>query len=140
MDLDLAIPKTTKKQDAAWKFIAWATSKEYMKLVGEKLGWARVPPGTRTSTYEIPEYKEAAAAFADVTLDVDRGRQPEQPGVHPQPWVGVQYVAIPEFQDLGTKFSQEIALHRRPADGRRRAGEGQSRRGDRGGGRYRSSA
>ncbi|MET0423666.1 MAG: sugar ABC transporter substrate-binding protein, partial [Actinoplanes sp.] len=63
-----AMPKTTKKADAAWKFISWATSKDYEKLVGEKLNWSRVPSGKRTSTYSIPEYKESAKAFADVTL------------------------------------------------------------------------
>ena len=40
-----------------------------VQLVGEKIGWSNVPPGSRTSTYEIPEYKEAAAAYAP-TLDV----------------------------------------------------------------------
>jgi sorbitol/mannitol transport system substrate-binding protein len=54
-----AMPKTTKKADAAWKFMLWATSKDYEKLVGEKLGWSRVPSGKRASTYEIPEYKES---------------------------------------------------------------------------------
>jgi sorbitol/mannitol transport system substrate-binding protein len=105
----LAIPKTSKRQDAAWDFVSWATSKDYMKLVGEKLGWARVPPGSRLSTYQIPEYQKAAAAFAQTTLNSIQAVDVKQPGVHPQPWVGVQYVAIPQFQDLGTKVSQEIS-------------------------------
>jgi len=105
----LAVPNTSKHKDAAWEFVSWATSKDYMKLVGEKLGWARVPPGSRLSTYEIPEYQQAAKAFAQPTLDAIQGVNVAQPGVHPQPWVGVQYVAIPEFQDLGTKVSQEIS-------------------------------
>jgi sorbitol/mannitol transport system permease protein len=42
----LGIPKGAKNPDGAWKFISWMTSKDYMKLVGEKLGWERVPPGT----------------------------------------------------------------------------------------------
>ena len=50
----LGIPKGAKNPDGAWKFISWMTSKDYMKLVGEKLGWARVPPGSRTSTYTEP--------------------------------------------------------------------------------------
>ncbi|MGH3738827.1 MAG: ABC transporter substrate-binding protein [Micromonosporaceae bacterium] len=105
----LAIPETSKKKDAAWQFMSWATSKEYHKLVGEKLGWARVPPGARQSTYDLPEYQKAAGAFAGPTLDSIKNVNVTQPGVHPQPWVGVQYVAIPEFQDLGTKVSQEIS-------------------------------
>ena len=105
----LAIPKTSKSQDAAWEFVSWATSKKYHKLVGEKLGWERVPPGARQSTYELPEYKKAAAAFAEPTLESIRNVNVKQPGLYPQPWTGVQYVAIPEFQDLGTKVSQEIS-------------------------------
>lgn len=105
----LAIPETSPRKDAAWEFVSWATSKEYHQLVGEELGWARVPPGSRMSTYEIPEYQEAAAAFAQPTLDAIQNVNVEQPGLHPQPWVGVQYVAIPEFQDLGTRVSQEIS-------------------------------
>jgi sorbitol/mannitol transport system substrate-binding protein len=74
-----AMPKTTKKADAAWKFISWATSKDYEKLVGEKLGWSRVPSGKRTSTYSIPEYKSSAAAFADITLGSIEHANPENP-------------------------------------------------------------
>src|SRR5918992_2208737 len=63
----LAIPKTAKDPDAAWEFLSWATSKEYIRMVGERLGWERVPPGSRLSTYEIPEFTEASAGPADVT-------------------------------------------------------------------------
>ncbi len=104
-----AMPKSTKKADSAAEFMTWASSSEYEKLVGEELGWARVPAGKRQSTYEIPEYKEAAAAFGDKTLQAIENADPTNPGVQPRPTVGVQFVAIPEFQDLGTKVSQNIA-------------------------------
>jgi sorbitol/mannitol transport system substrate-binding protein len=104
-----AMPKTTKKADNAWKFISWATSKDYEKLVGEKLGWSRVPAGKRASTYEIPQYKDSAKAFADVTLKAIQEADPTNPGVQPRPAIGVQFVDIPEFADLGTKASQEVA-------------------------------
>ncbi len=104
-----AMPKTTKKADAAWKFISWATSKDYEKLVGEKLGWSRVPSGKRTSTYSIKEYQESAKAFADVTLGSIEHANPQNPGVQPRPALGVQFVGIPEFADLGTKVSQEVS-------------------------------
>jgi sorbitol/mannitol transport system substrate-binding protein len=97
---NLAIPKTSKNQDA---------SKEYQQLVGTELGWSRVPPGARQSTYELPEYQEAASAFAGITNDVMNSVNPEQPGVNPQPWVGIQYVTIPEFQDIGNQVSQDLA-------------------------------
>ena len=106
---NLAIPSSTKNKDAAMDFVKWATSKDYIKLVGEKIGWSNVPPGSRTSTYEIPEYKEAAAAYAPITLDVMSTENPKQPGVNPQPWVGIQYVSIPEFQDVGNQCAQLVA-------------------------------
>ncbi|MEU7060854.1 sugar ABC transporter substrate-binding protein [Streptomyces sp. NPDC046197] len=104
-----AMPKTTKKADAASKFMLWASSKKYEKLVGEKLGWARVPAGKRDSTYLIPPYNKAAAAFGGITLKSIQQADPSNPGVQPRPTVGIQFVAIPEFQDLGTKVTQEIS-------------------------------
>ncbi len=103
------MPKTTKNADAASKYMLWATSKDYEKLVGQKLGWPRVPAGKRASTYEIPEYKKASAAFGAMTLQSIEEADPVNPGVQPRPTIGVQFVDIPEFQDLGTKVSQDIA-------------------------------
>jgi sorbitol/mannitol transport system substrate-binding protein len=104
----LAIPKTSAHKSAAWQFMSWATSKSYIKLVGEKLGWSRVPPGSRYSTYELPQYKKAAAAFASETLQSINDATPTHPGVAPVPYTGVQFLDIPEFQDLGTLVSQQI--------------------------------
>ncbi|GHH66717.1 ABC transporter substrate-binding protein [Promicromonospora soli] len=106
---NLAIPETTQNREAAVEFVKWATSKEYHQLVGTELGWSRVPPGARNSTYEIPEYQEAAAAFAPITRDIMLAVNPEQPGLAPQPWTGIQYVTIPEFPDLGNQVSQDLA-------------------------------
>jgi len=105
----LGMPSTSTKKDAAWTFADWATNKAYTKLVGTKLGWARVSPGTRTSTYAIPEYKAAAGAFAQVTLDSIAHADVNHPTVDPVPYVGVQYVDIDEFQQLGDQVSQEFA-------------------------------
>src|SRR3954468_12773517 len=60
----LAIPATSSQADKAWKFISFATGPQYLKEAGSRVpgGWASIPPGTRKSTYEIPEYKKAAAA------------------------------------------------------------------------------
>src|SRR5690348_4825463 len=41
------IQKASKRQDNAWKFVSWASSKDYEQLVGKQLGWARVPAGKR---------------------------------------------------------------------------------------------
>ncbi|WP_369168444.1 sugar ABC transporter substrate-binding protein [Streptomyces sp. R28] len=103
------VQKASKNAENAWKFISWASGKDYEKLVGEKIGWANVPGGKRASTYDIPEYRKDAAAFADVTRDAIANAEPEDPGVQPRPAPGIQFVGIPEFTDLGTKVSQEIS-------------------------------
>src|SRR5438876_1918692 len=105
----LGMPSSSKKKDAAWNFADWATNKDYIKLVGQKLGWAHVPPGTRTSTYSIPEYQQAAGAFAQVTVASIAHADVTKPPVQPVPYVGVQYVDIDEFQKLGDQVSQAFA-------------------------------
>ena len=124
----LAIPAGTQKAEAAEKFIAWATSKAYLELVASKEGWANVPPGTRTSLYANPEYQKAAP-FAKMTLDSINAADPTKPTVKPVPYVGVQFVAIPEFQGLGTTVGQLFSAgSRRPDDRRRGAEAGPGRR------------
>jgi sorbitol/mannitol transport system substrate-binding protein len=107
----LAVPAGSKKTAEAQKFISWATSKSYLELVAAKEGWANVPPGTRTSLYANPEY--AKVPFAKMTLDSINAADPSKPTVKPVPYVGVQFVAIPEFQGLATNvgqlFSQALA-------------------------------
>ena len=103
------MPKTTTKADAAWQFISWATSKDYERLVGEKLGWSRLPSGKRASTYRIPEYRKSAGAFAGITLGSIEHANPQSPGLQPRPALGVQFVGIPEFADLGTRVSQQVS-------------------------------
>jgi sorbitol/mannitol transport system substrate-binding protein len=104
----LAIPATSPNKQAAWKFISWATSRAYIRLVGQKLGWASLPPGSRLSTYAIPQYQQAAKAFAQPTLQAIEQADPTHPTVTPVPYVGIQFLDIPEFQDLGTRVSQQI--------------------------------
>jgi sorbitol/mannitol transport system substrate-binding protein len=112
----LAIPNTTKNADAAWQYVSFATGPEYLKQAGTLIesGWAGIPPGTRASTYEIPEYQKAAAAFAKPTLDAMAAAPIDNPGTTKRPGLpGVQYVGVPEFQDVGNQctelFSSVIA-------------------------------
>ncbi|MBA3912046.1 MAG: sugar ABC transporter substrate-binding protein, partial [Rhodobacter sp.] len=100
----LAIPASSQKQEAAKTFINWATNKDYLALVASKEGWANVPPGTRTSLYANPEY--AKVPFAKMTIDSINSADPNKPTVKPVPYVGVQFVAIPEFQGLGTSVGE----------------------------------
>jgi polyol transport system substrate-binding protein len=103
----LAIPAGTQKQDAAMQFIEWATSKEYIELVAANEGWANVPPGARTSLYENPNYQEVP--FAKMTLDSINSADPLNPSVQPVPYVGIQFVAIPEFAGIATETGQEFS-------------------------------
>jgi sorbitol/mannitol transport system substrate-binding protein len=105
----LGIPQGTNSQGAAWKFVSWATSKQYASLVAQKYGWSAVPPGTRTSLYKNPNYLKAAKAFAGITLASINGTDPNHPTLHPVPYVGVQYVDIPQFESLGLQVGQQIA-------------------------------
>ncbi|MFI7348794.1 ABC transporter substrate-binding protein [Streptomyces sp. NPDC049936] len=103
------IQKASRNADKAWKFVSWASSKEYEQLVGKEIGWSNVPAGKRASTYENPAYVKEAAAFQEMTREAIEGAKPNDPGVQPRPAPGIQFVGIPEFTDLGTKVSQEIS-------------------------------
>jgi sorbitol/mannitol transport system substrate-binding protein len=108
----LAIPKTTSKADLAWKYISFATGPKYIKQAGPKVpgGWASIPPGTRKSTYELPQYKKAAAAFAQPTLTAMSSAPIGNPGTSKRPgYPGVQYVGIPQFQDVGNQCTQQFS-------------------------------
>jgi ABC-type glycerol-3-phosphate transport system substrate-binding protein len=104
----LAIPTSTKKEMVAKDFVRWATSKDYVKLVGGTEGWVSVPPGTRKSTYDNPDYLKAAP-FAPIVLKAIMSADPTHPTKDPVPYTGVQFVAIPEFQGIGTTVGQNIA-------------------------------
>ena len=104
----LAVPAGSQKVAAAKKFIAWATSKHYLELVASKDGWANVPPGTRKSLYANPEYQKAAP-FGKLTLESINSADPAHPTVKPVPYVGIQFVAIPEFQAIGTAVGQQFS-------------------------------
>jgi sorbitol/mannitol transport system substrate-binding protein len=105
----LAIPEGSENKDGAKRFVAWATSKQYLELVASKDGWSNVPPGTRTSLYENQAYLDVAP-FAKLTLDSIDAADPNKPTVDEVPYTGIQYVAIPEFQSIGTAVGQRFAL------------------------------
>jgi sorbitol/mannitol transport system substrate-binding protein len=77
-------------------------------LVGEREGWTSVPPGTRQSTYDNAEYIEAAP-FASFVVDAISKADPLDSSLEPNPYVGVQFVGIPEFQAIGTQVGQMVA-------------------------------
>jgi sorbitol/mannitol transport system substrate-binding protein len=104
----LAQESGSNHKSAAWQFMDWATSKTYIEYDASKNGWASVPPGTRTSTYQNPSYQASAKDFAALTLQEINSVNVNQPGVASQPVPGVQYIGIPEFEDFGQKVSAEL--------------------------------
>jgi sorbitol/mannitol transport system substrate-binding protein len=108
----LAIPASSENADLAWKYISFATGPEYLKQAGTRVpgGWAAIPPGTRKSTYQIPQYKQAAAAFAEPTLAAISAAPIDNPGTTKRPGLpGVQFVGIPEFQDVGDRCTEQFS-------------------------------
>jgi sorbitol/mannitol transport system substrate-binding protein len=105
----LAIPTTAPDKQAAWDFVSWMTSKSYIKMAGQKLGWSHVPPGSRFSSYQIPQYKKLSAAYGPLTLQSITATDSAHPTVQPVPYTGVQFLDIPEFQDLGTDVSEQMS-------------------------------
>ncbi len=105
---NLAIPVSSKEPEAAMKFAAWATSKEYIRLVAKSEGWISVPPGTRRSTYDAQEYLHAAP-FAEFVRQAIAAAIPSESGVNTRPYRSAQFVDIAAFQGLGTQVGQIIA-------------------------------
>jgi len=104
----LAIPKKALNVDAAQKFISWATSKQYIKLVASRNGWANIPTGTRSSTYENPDYIGAVGDFAAAELAALSSANPDDNTLKASPYSGIQFVPIPEFVAIGGITGQKI--------------------------------
>jgi sorbitol/mannitol transport system substrate-binding protein len=104
----LDLIKSSKNKDAAFKFMTWATSPQYLTLAGQKFGWTNVPPGTRTSIYQNSNYT-SVAPFAAITLDSINTATPNTPTLNPVPYRGIQYVSIPQFEAVGQTVSQNIS-------------------------------
>ncbi len=102
-------PKSSDaKKKAAFDFMLWATSKDYIKKTVElDPTGSSTPPASRSSTYELPVY--AKAPYASMTLKTLEGMDFTKPTLDPVPYVGLQYIAIPEFADAGTKMTEYLA-------------------------------
>ena len=74
-----AMEKKVAHPDAAWQFISWASSKNYEDLVGNTLGWPKVPSGKRASLYQNPNYTAAAAALRSGDAGGPAERRPGEP-------------------------------------------------------------
>jgi sorbitol/mannitol transport system substrate-binding protein len=104
----IGIVASSKHQQEAFKFITWATSKEYIKLVAEKYGIVRMPPGTRTSTYQNPDYLKVAP-FAEETLKAIEAADLTHPAKDQVPYTGTAHVDIPEYAAWAADFAQNFS-------------------------------
>jgi sorbitol/mannitol transport system substrate-binding protein len=97
------------KAKAAQAFIEWATSRDYIKLVAQREGWAAVPSGTRESTYAEAAFRQANA-HAEVERRAIATANPRDATRPRSPYTGIQFVSIPEFQTIGTAVGLQISL------------------------------
>ncbi len=105
----LAISKKSTNVEAAKTFISWATSKGYIELVASKNGWANIPTGTRTSTYQQEAFLSVAGDFAKAELEALRTANPDASTLPPSPYSGVQFVPIPEFVSIAGAAGQQVS-------------------------------
>ncbi len=95
-------------KNAVFDFMLWATSKEFINMTIEMdPTGASTPPASRSSTYALPAY--AVTPYAEMTLKTLESTDFTKPTIEPVPYVGLQYIAIPEFADAGTKMTEYLA-------------------------------
>jgi sorbitol/mannitol transport system substrate-binding protein len=107
----LSIPAGVSNEAATIKYLEWATGKGYIASSGPKIGWANIDPGTRYSTYAIPQYKKAAGAFAGLTLASINTANPNHPtdANVAIPYIGVQFVDTPWYINLGNEVGNQFS-------------------------------
>lgn len=106
----IAITSGSKNPEAAFKFLTWATSKEYIELVGDADGWTSVPSGTRASLYENSNYKDVAS-FAEMTAASISSAQFSHPCINDTPYVGTSLPNLPEYSSWGTTIAEELSSY-----------------------------
>lgn len=106
----IGIPSSSKNQDAAFKFLTWATSKEYVNLVAQKSGWLSTPTGARTSTYTNPEYQKLAP-YAPLVLKALQTVEFAHPAVGETPYTGNSLPNLAEWSSMGEKIGQTLSKY-----------------------------
>lgn len=88
-------------------YMMWASSKDYVDLtMGLDPTGAATPSGVRASTYERDDYK--GLSYASKTLEAIGSAKFEIEG---SPVKGNQFLAIPEWSDLGDYMTQQLASY-----------------------------
>ena len=86
------------------------SSKKYEELVGAQARLvARCPPASGPRPTRTRSTRRPPAVRRDRPLQAIESADPNNPGVQPRPAIGIQFVDIPEFPDLGTKVSQDVS-------------------------------
>lgn len=106
----IAITAGSENKDAAFDFLRWATSKEYVALVQEEFGYASTPSGTRISTYENEAYLEACD-FAATTKTAIETADAIHPAINETPYTGNSLPNLPEYSSWGETLAAELASY-----------------------------
>ena len=106
----IGITAGSQNKEAAFDFLRWATSKEYVKLVQEEKGFASTPSGTRASTYENQEYLEACD-FAEMTKNAIESADAIHPAINDTPYTGNSLPNLPEYSSWGETIAAELASY-----------------------------
>ena len=104
----VAINAASKDQNLTFKFIRWATSKEYIELVAREYGWKMVPPGTRYFLYDNSDY-QSVAPFYEITLRSIETADNNHPAAQPVPYTGTCLLNIPEWAAFAADFGQHFS-------------------------------
>ena len=106
----MAVTSGSQHKDEAFQFLTWATSNDYLNLVGESEGWTSVPSGTRASLYENENYLKEAP-FAKMTAAAIQSAKPNHPAVEETPYTGTSLPNIPEYSSWGTTIAEELSAY-----------------------------
>lgn len=104
----LAIPASSNYYEQALDFIQWVTSKSYIKDVAQYHNWLSIPPGTRFSTYNNPNYYKNAP-FSGFVLNEIISVSSKQAAIEDRPYNSIQFVDTPEFPAIGNFFGRRIS-------------------------------
>lgn len=103
-----SVPNNSIRKEQAWRFVEWATSRTYHRLVEQEYGIVQVPPGTRRSLYLNPDYTDVAP-FAEATLTAIEKSDIANSSIQPIPYRGIQFVQSTEFQQIGDHVGKKIS-------------------------------
>lgn len=104
----IAVTAGSDNKEAAFDFLRWATSKEYVKLVQEEKGYPSTPSGTRISTYEDQAYLDACD-FAATTRVAIESADAIHPAINDTPYTGNSLPNLPEYSSWGETLAAELA-------------------------------